>query len=215
MTQVTNLTLTVDGQAALVRCEAEIEDAKQSVVIGCNALARIRDERLYRATHASFESYCRERWSISASYAIKQQKAAAVIENLKADNCPSLPKNEAQARPLADLPPEQQSEAWRDALEASDGNPTARDVKAAVERITTTQSTPKQYRCPNCHHDEQTEDGDCAKCYEPPKRRGFDELAAGERLFDILDAERSKWPAIKRGEFYEALRTYVEQREAA
>ncbi len=28
-----------------------------------NALLQIRDERLYRQTHSTFEEYCREKWS--------------------------------------------------------------------------------------------------------------------------------------------------------
>lgn len=34
-----------------------------------NALASIRDERLYRDTHASFEAYARDRWGISGASA--------------------------------------------------------------------------------------------------------------------------------------------------
>lgn len=30
------------------------------------ALAQIRDERLYRTTHGTFEDYCRERWDSKA-----------------------------------------------------------------------------------------------------------------------------------------------------
>jgi hypothetical protein len=47
-----------------------------------------------------------------------------------------LPANEAQARPLAGLPPEQQRQAWQQASASTDGKPTAKAVQQAVEQIT-------------------------------------------------------------------------------
>src|SRR5436189_5170738 len=34
-----------------------------------NALLIIRDQRLYRGTHGTFEAYCHERWVLGRSYA--------------------------------------------------------------------------------------------------------------------------------------------------
>lgn len=187
-----------------------------------NALLQLKERRLYRFTHGTFEEFCKAEFGFTRRWAYMLCSSAEVVEAIKESaekmgTMVPIPDSERQARPLTKLPKAEQSQAWADAVaSAPDGKPTAKQVERAVqERISTTKPTHKQYRCPNCNHDEQTEDGDCARCKEPPKRRGFDELAAGERLFDVLDAERRRWPAVKRVEFYEALRTYVEQREAA
>ena len=107
-----------------------------------SALATIRDEKLYREEHTSFESYLRARWNISRPSAYRLIDAAAVRENLLSpigDTAPEatrrLPANEAQSRPLAALEPEQQREAWTAAFESSNGQPTAAHVKAAVAKL--------------------------------------------------------------------------------
>ena len=85
-------------------------------------LGTIRDGRLYRADHATFEEYCRERWGFARgfarNYANKVIAAAEVVGNL-GTTVPTLPANERQARPLASLPAEAQPEVWREAVETA------------------------------------------------------------------------------------------------
>lgn len=59
------------------------------------ALAKIRDERLYKASHKSFEAYCQERWQFGRSYAARLIQAADVPEVLPNGN---RIENESQAR---------------------------------------------------------------------------------------------------------------------
>jgi len=120
------------------------------------ALMRIRDGRLYRGTHETFEKYCRERWEISRPRAYELVESSKVVENLSAiaDKKPSesestdtkvsertqpmdaeiiLPQNEAQARPLSRLPAELQREVWQKAVAtAPAGRVTARHVQNVV-----------------------------------------------------------------------------------
>lgn len=75
------------------------------------ALNQIRDKRLYRENYKTFEEYCITRWEMCRRSAYQLISAAMVVENVR--NCAQiLPLNEAQARPLTALPPEQQREAW-------------------------------------------------------------------------------------------------------
>ena len=46
----------------LAECEAVIERGQQTFIEVGQALMEIRDSRLYRETHATFEAYCNERW---------------------------------------------------------------------------------------------------------------------------------------------------------
>ena len=77
--------------------------------MGC-ALAKIRDSRLYRETHETFESYCRDRWDMGKAYAYRLIDSAQVQEVLSPMG-DITPTNERQVRPLTKLTPEQQQEA--------------------------------------------------------------------------------------------------------
>ncbi len=96
------------------------------------ALAQVRDGKLYREKFATFEDYCCYRWQISRPRAYQLIQAAAVHENLST-NVDTQPTSEFQVRPLTTLAPEKQVEAWQEAIaNAPAGKPTAKDVKAAV-----------------------------------------------------------------------------------
>lgn len=98
------------------------------------ALAEIRDAKLYRIEFMNFEDYCREKWGMSKTQANRLVDSAEVSEDLTPIGV--KPKNEAQSRPLAKLEsPQDRQAAWKDAVETSGGNPTARDVEASVRRI--------------------------------------------------------------------------------
>lgn len=102
----------------LAECEAVIERGLKTFVDVGNALLEIRDSRLYRAEFGTFEDYCRQRWNLSKPYATQMIQAAEVVGNLVAI-ATVLPANEAQARPLTSLPPEQQREAWQYVVESA------------------------------------------------------------------------------------------------
>ena len=105
------------------------------------ALAELRDRKLYRSTHKTFEEYCKQRFGytrIAASYKIA---AATVMDNLLTNGLQKeeiatdelqtpkmltnglqiLPNNERQVRPLVSLEPEVQREAWQKAVEEAGG----------------------------------------------------------------------------------------------
>lgn len=62
-------------------------------------LELLSDKRLYRATHATFEDYCRERLGIARNYANKRLVFDSVLEELGTRVPNSLPATERQARP--------------------------------------------------------------------------------------------------------------------
>jgi hypothetical protein len=57
------------SQLLLARCEKRIEEGLAWFRTAGEALTQIRDERLYRETHETFEAYCRERWGFNDSRA--------------------------------------------------------------------------------------------------------------------------------------------------
>lgn len=116
--------------------ESVIDAGMQTFVHVGNALLEIRDNRLYRNTHRTFEKYCRERWGVNSSRARQLIDAAEVVENLKSVTIVTLlPATETQARPLTSLPSEQQPAVWQRAVEtAPNGKITQAHVQAVVDK---------------------------------------------------------------------------------
>jgi hypothetical protein len=64
------------------------------------------NERLYALEYDTFEDYCQNRWDFTRMRASQLIASADVVQNV--NNCLQIPANEAQARPLARLEPEEQ-----------------------------------------------------------------------------------------------------------
>lgn len=127
------------------------ENLKAWYAVGI-AMIEIREKRLYRNEEGrTWEGYCREIFDMSHQHADRQIAAARVIENLtpigvKEDGSVDwelLPANEAQARELARLQPEEQKQVWQQLItpqrdaETEDDRPkiTAKAVKNAVKSL--------------------------------------------------------------------------------
>jgi hypothetical protein len=116
----------------LKRHEAVIEAGLQTFVEVGSALLAIRDKRLYRAEHSNFEAYCRNRWGFSRIHAHRLIGAAGVVGNLLPMG--NTPTSERQSRPLVGLAPDQQREAWSEAVAtAPNSKVTAEHVQSVVE----------------------------------------------------------------------------------
>lgn len=126
--------MTATELSALSTHEEVIERGLKTFQEVGTALLAIRDGRLYREHYGTFEDYCKERWSMSRSYAHRTIEAAQVVRNLlPIGNI--LPSAESQVRPLTQLEPEAQWVAWQEAVEtAPNGKPTAAHVAKVVER---------------------------------------------------------------------------------
>lgn len=126
--------LTITEQASLERYERVIEKGLASFYEVGSALLTIRDSKIYRGTHGTFEAYCQDRWQMSRPRAYQLIEAAKVKDNLS--TTVDISPNERQLRPLAALPPEQQSEAWQQAVAtAPDGKVTAAHVEGVVSKF--------------------------------------------------------------------------------
>lgn len=128
---------TITQQESIRLCELEciIQKGKDTFVEVGTALSEIRDSRIYRVTFKTFEDYCKDRWGFDRTYAHRLIESAAVCNVLPIGN---KPKSEAQARPLAKLPAEQQPAAWERAQEIAkeEAKPVAaRHVEAAVLEV--------------------------------------------------------------------------------
>lgn len=128
--------ITKPERVQLEELETVIGNSLQTFVEIGSALLAIRDGRLYRAEHGTFEAYCLKRWGFGKAYAHRMIASAQVITNLSPIG--DKPATESQARPLAKLPAADQPAAWQAATEKADEEKrfvTARDVTREVNAI--------------------------------------------------------------------------------
>jgi N6-adenosine-specific RNA methylase IME4 len=90
----------------LAKLEAIIDDGLDRFVAVAAALLEIRDRRLYRATHTTFESYVRERFQLARRTCYGYLEAAAVAANVP----PEAQLTLSHLRALAPLPAPAQRE---------------------------------------------------------------------------------------------------------
>ncbi|MEH1865335.1 MAG: hypothetical protein V7K69_10020 [Nostoc sp.] len=142
--------LTEEEQSLRLQFERQVERAFLSAG---QALMELRDRRLYRSTHRTFEEYCRDRFNYSRDAAYLKISATVVYENLQ-KFLPTIgrqipmPTNERQLRFLAkaELEPAVQADVWQQAVEQA-GNkiPSGRIVKGVVDRIRESPKVPNPY----------------------------------------------------------------------
>jgi hypothetical protein len=149
--------LTQEEQSDRLHLERRVERA---FFEAGKALAQLRDRRLYRSTHKTFEDYCRDRFGHSRQKSNYLIAAADVYENLTTICCQNLPPedlttngsqilptSEGQVRPITKLEPQEQWEVWQTAVELAGGKvPTGRIVKDAVQRIMERTQVPNTYQ---------------------------------------------------------------------
>lgn len=122
--------LTARDRERFAAFEKRIESNCREVV---DLMQTIRDERLYRETHDTFEDYCRERWSKTAraiNHSIQCEQVAQAIATEMGKTFPKL--SHGAANEVADLPPKEAAKIVAKAAENGQ-KPTAANVRQARE----------------------------------------------------------------------------------
>ncbi|MBD2468751.1 hypothetical protein [Nostoc sp. FACHB-145] len=151
--------LTEDEQSLRLHLERKVERA---FFEAGKALMELRDRRLYRSTHRTFEEYCKDRFSYTYRHVNYLIAGSVIVDNIKMGTNSSqneqaeemgtissqiLPTSEVQVRPLAKLEPQQQQEAWQTAVQEAKGKvPSGRIVKDVVQRIMESTKIPNTYQ---------------------------------------------------------------------
>lgn len=152
------------------------------------ALLRIREERLYRDTHATFRSYCLDVFGFSESYSHNICAAGEILETLsKSKSSHFLPNRERQVRSLQSLSEEEQQLAWERACQAAGGDqPTEMMVRIEVDRI-------RNLGCANFEEDQKSppvSQEESRKYYDERKRRNSEEFRIIESVRRLEQAMR-------------------------
>jgi hypothetical protein len=134
-----HLAVVVPKSDDLRELERVVENHLHAGLEAGRALARIRDEGLYRQEgFKTFEGYLSAKWDLKKRRAYQLIAAAAAVvnvQNFALDASP--PAVESHAAALAKLPePEQQAKAWTAAIETAGEKPvTARIVAKEVAKL--------------------------------------------------------------------------------
>lgn len=130
------------GTALSTKEQRRLTDLEQTIASAINgfaeagaALGEIRDSKLYRATHKTFEDYCQSVWGLSIAHG-KRLMAASSVQEVLAPIGAKAP-SESIARELAPLKdkPAELIGAWQ-AAKDEHGKPTAAQVRAIVQERT-------------------------------------------------------------------------------
>ncbi len=117
----------------LRNAETAIKKGQLTFVEVGNALLTVREGKLYRESHKTFEAYCKDRWGFERRHAYRLIGAAAVADEMSPIG--HKIKNESQARELGNVPEEDRVQVLEQATEATDGKPTAKAIREAAEQI--------------------------------------------------------------------------------
>jgi alkylated DNA nucleotide flippase Atl1 len=135
--------LTTTESARLDKLEKIIKAGERTFIEVGDALTEIRDKKLYRSDHSTFEKYCAVVWGWGASRGRQLCIAAAVAGEIKSVTKVTL-SNEAAARAVAKLPPPRRAEVVREIADSgrivtakevakAAGKPPARPVAAILD----------------------------------------------------------------------------------
>lgn len=136
------LPLNEHEQIDLAGCEQLLEDRTRPLFYEWGrALSSIQQNKLYRASHKTFEEYCGQRWKIHRSYAFRLIKASEIVESLMPNGDLPLPTAEAQVRALTKVNRKLIKAIWRQAVNDAGGKALkTRHVLRAIAKLTTTTS---------------------------------------------------------------------------
>ncbi len=129
------MVLSTQEEEEFSRLETVIANNWRSTLDFGRALMAIQTKKLYRATHDTFEAYCRERWGIGRAQGYRAIGVAQVVQDLSPFG-DTLPANEAQCRPLLPLSREDRLKAWHAVAQKVTDKPiTARLIKEVIAAL--------------------------------------------------------------------------------
>jgi hypothetical protein len=127
--------------------EQQVQRHLESFAPAGHALREIRDKRLYRVEHATFEDYCRKRWEMSKTQANRLIAAAQVVDNIASVTPPEVTGHlkESTIRSLAPLSAAQQRKVFERVLEQS---PPDQPITGVIVSRTAHEVAPKAFAKP-------------------------------------------------------------------
>jgi hypothetical protein len=147
-------TIATDGDAELAAIERStdlhalteiVKRGRRTTVEVVTALRRIRDARLYKATHSTWEAWCNDNWWSSKRHADRQIAELEVVGSLG----PGVPLGGRVTRELARLPESERADVIAEAgllpSVASEGRPpNAAEIRTVIDARLAAKGQPQQ-----------------------------------------------------------------------
>ena len=114
--------LGLDEKVRFNQCEAIIEKGFNTFTEVGNALFEIRNNKLYREKHTTFEEYCKQKWQIKRQRACELMDAAGIVNTLsEISNKIETSKNtinikESHAAALGKIPENIRGKVWQEVV---------------------------------------------------------------------------------------------------
>lgn len=141
MTQV----LSIDERNELERCEVVIKQGLEIAIEVGQALSTIREKRLYRLEFDTFEDYCLHKWGKRRQVVNRMIAASDTLLNLEPMGS-ILPQSERQTRPLTQLQPEAQREAWKEVVQQAEQTNQPITAAKVQDVVNTFKQAKQEYR---------------------------------------------------------------------
>lgn len=147
---VANSELTTDESELLASLETEIGyGINEFNTIGA-CLYQIKSKKLYRSTHTTFASYCKDKFQISRVHGDRLVSAFETQEFLKSEPIGSvvIPKTESALRAFNNLNISEKKAVGKKLKDEGCNDPTAKDVEAAKAKAVPAKSSKKTFITP-------------------------------------------------------------------
>ena len=144
---------TVEEKDDLARCEQVIANRLAPIYEVGQSFQEIRDNRLYRYSHSTFESYCKERWRKSRSYVHRLIDAFRVGKTLLPIGNNPPPASEFLIRTLARVDPKSRAHVWKRASEIGAekcAKVTQNHLTLAIAEVTGNGGSPQSIKRSGC-----------------------------------------------------------------
>ncbi len=125
--------LTPEERARRAELEEQVLVGAHAALLAGRALREIRDARLYRDTHATFELYVTDRFRFSRQRGYQLIQYAEISD--EAEEAGLVLSNERIARALSTVNEDHRAEALQVLSEVTGPNPSTAEVKAVVDAV--------------------------------------------------------------------------------
>ncbi len=216
--------LTTGGADHLADCESRIERNVRGFVEVGSALAEIREHRLYRGSHTTFDEYLKERWHFGRSYASRLIGAAETVPLLPRGNTDAPVLTEAHIRPLLRFAPEDRPKVWGDAVKFEDEKVSAARIAKKVECLVRTsreepyQTVRREAKRLRSEREAEARERQAKRVkkasHNTIKPQTFDLQQAMESAESQIEFFTNRWPREHHAELAKLLRAAAEDIEA-
>lgn len=212
--------LTTTEVEKLKICESRIRTNIKGFVEVGTALAEIKEGRLFRVDHSTFEEYVKDRWQFGRAHAYRLIDAAETARALSPrgdiQNIPAT-IGEKHLRPLLQFPVESRAAVWERITKCCGDMPTTNDVERTIRNaISTSTEEPyqsvrrSQKRVKRERMEKANEERTRRQGKSSPKPPAFDLAERSQLVAERVEFWLQEWPAEHRHTLAELLRRHAD-----